>query len=106
MEFFRLQSQTLSSLVDFLPQRDVFPGKGGIVVDVTAASNTRAEIERRGVVCVGRHQFYKLKGRTESWAEIFTWRLSEFAEDGKIGHWEIWGDHLTTFAVSETRAYV
>lgn len=32
-----------------------------------------------------------------AWEEEFIYRLSEFGEDGKIGHWEIWADPLSAF---------
>ncbi|KAL9093715.1 MAG: hypothetical protein Q9159_000016 [Coniocarpon cinnabarinum] len=53
--------------------------------------------ERRGIVTiVGRGRFTSLKTK-RGWDEIFTYRLSEFDEMGRIGHWEIWADPLSAW---------
>lgn len=33
----------------------------------------------------------------KAWEEEFIYRLSEFDEDGKIGHWGIWADPLSAW---------
>ncbi|KAF7194581.1 hypothetical protein HII31_04087 [Pseudocercospora fuligena] len=33
----------------------------------------------------------------KAWKEKFVYRFSEFGEEGKIGHWEIWADPLSAW---------
>jgi hypothetical protein len=93
--YFSLLSETL----EFLPDKNTFPGKEGIVVDdrTTVAGDEGRQGDLRGVVnVVGKAEFKAVK-TGEKWRETFIYRLSEFDEDGKIGHWEIWADPLSAW---------
>ncbi|KAH6648844.1 hypothetical protein BKA67DRAFT_538855 [Truncatella angustata] len=82
-EYFKLLSQSLRMQLD----RDSFPGEDGFVVD--------AEANR--VAVVGRGRFESVAtGR--SWDEKFSYVLSGWDEDGRIGRWDIWADPLSAWA--------
>lgn len=98
MEYFRLLSETL----EFIPSKDTFPPKEGFVVDDRASSGTGHAGEGKGwdgrgvVSVVGRGKFRAVK-TGKSWEEQFIYKLSDFDEHGKIGHWEIWADPLSAW---------
>ncbi|KAK5172004.1 uncharacterized protein LTR77_003641 [Saxophila tyrrhenica] len=94
LEYFSLLSDTL----EFIPNKQTFPGKEGTIVDDTAfAGSKTARGDVRGMVSVvGRAKFKAVK-TGQSWDEQFIYRLSEFDEDGRIGHWEVWADPLSAW---------
>ena len=105
LQYFKLLAQTL----EFIPNKDTFPEPEGFVVDDQANvhpdgshSGSRKGYDGRGVVSVvGRAKFKAIK-TGKAWNEQFIYRLSDFDEDGRIGHWEIWADPLSAWvAVGE-----
>lgn len=71
---------------------DAFPGEGGFIVDANA-----------GMVSVVGKGHFASKKTGKGWDEQFIYRFSEFDEEGKVGHWEIWADPLSAWeAVGET----
>jgi hypothetical protein len=98
-EYFALLAQTL----EFIPLQDSFPrSKEGFIVDDCAEVGTadagvgKGWDGRGAVVIVGKGKFKAVKTEKE-WEERFIYRLSEFDEDGRIGHWEIWADPLSAW---------
>ncbi|KAJ8066126.1 hypothetical protein OCU04_005217 [Sclerotinia nivalis] len=80
----------LSKSLKFESSPTTFPSPKSFIVDETCEVNGK-----KGVVSVvGSATFRSLK-TGKGWDEQFTYRLSEFDEDGKIGHWEIWVDALS-----------
>ena len=77
-----------------------FPDAGGFIVDGEAAvGNPRArrgEVSRGAVSVVGSARFKSVK-TGKGWDEQFIYRFSDFDEDGRIGHWEIWADPLSAW---------
>ncbi|KAI9813081.1 MAG: hypothetical protein M1827_004301 [Pycnora praestabilis] len=76
--------------------------------DQTANSNhdetvpEAIEIALDGAVSVTAHARFSSLATGHSWSETFTYRLSEFDAQGRIGHWEIWADPLSAWmAVGE-----
>lgn len=98
MEYFELLSKTL----EFHPSKDTFPPKDAFVIDdrASAAAVHGGEgkgWDGRGVVSVVGKGTFKAVATRKSWEEQFIYRLSDFDEDGKIGHWEIWADPLSAW---------
>jgi hypothetical protein len=87
IEYFSLLSQSLKMHLN----EDSFPGEDGFVVDVDANK----------VSVVGKGKFESVEmGR--SWEETFSYVLSGWDEDGRMGRWDIWADPLSAWAaVSE-----
>lgn len=82
-EYFELLSQSLKMHLD----EDSFPGADGFVVDA----------EANKVVVVGKGKFESVTtGR--SWDEKFSYVLSGWDEDGRLGRWDIWADPLSAWA--------
>lgn len=81
-------------------REDAFPGKSGFIVDVEA----EVDVEKLGgkqvyggmVSVVGKGRFTSRK-TGKGWDEQFIYRFSEFDEQGRIGHWEIWADPLSAW---------
>jgi hypothetical protein len=48
-------------------------------------------------VSVVAHARFESIKTGKSWEEDFIYRLSEFDEEGRIGHWEIWADPLSAW---------
>lgn len=101
LEYFSLLAETL----EFIPNKDTFPGKEGFVVDDKAVASAEGALpgagkgwDGRGVVSVVGNATFKSVKTGQSWDEQFIYRLSEFDEDGRIGHWEIWADPLSAWA--------
>ncbi|TKA60392.1 hypothetical protein B0A49_05890 [Cryomyces minteri] len=96
--YFALLAQTL----EFHPSADTFPPPSGLIVDADAVmEGTEERTLNRGqgagmVSVVGRARFKAVKTGRE-WREVFVYRLSEFDEEGRIGHWEIWADPLSAW---------
>lgn len=88
LKYFDLLGKTL----EFMPQQDTFPGSDGFIVDPDANIG-----EGHGAVSVVGQAKFKAVATGESWSEQFIYRLSEFSEEGKIGHWEIWADPLSAW---------
>jgi hypothetical protein len=94
-EYFRLMTEVLGME---LP-RDSFPGPGGFIVDVEAVVGSE---HRRGMVSVVGKGRFTSKKTGKGWDEQFIYRFSDFDEEGRIGHWEIWADPLSAWdAVGE-----
>ncbi|KAI1853725.1 hypothetical protein JX266_001709 [Neoarthrinium moseri] len=83
VEYFELLSQSLRMHLD----EDSFPGKDALAVDADTGK----------VSVVGKGKFESVAtGR--SWDEKFTYVLSNWDEDGRIGKWDIWADPLSAWA--------
>lgn len=100
LKYFSLLSETL----EFIPDEDTFPNRDGIIVDDRANVSTTGGHagegkgwDGRGMVSVVGQAKFKAVKTGQSWDEQFIYRLSEFDEDGKIGHWEIWADPLSAW---------
>ncbi|KAI9736688.1 MAG: hypothetical protein M1834_000892 [Cirrosporium novae-zelandiae] len=79
-DYFDLLGQSLK----FYPAADTFPPPEKIVIDT-----------KLGVVSVKAHGKFEAIRTGESWEEEFTYLLSNWDEQGRIGHWEIWADPLS-----------
>ncbi|KAF2835469.1 hypothetical protein M501DRAFT_941859 [Patellaria atrata CBS 101060] len=91
-EYFQLLSETLKMHMG----PDTFPETTGFIVDPDA--KVQNESQSKGIVSViGKARFESIK-TGKSWDEEFIYRLSDFDENGKIGHWEIWADPLSAWA--------
>ena len=100
LQYFSLLSETL----EFIPNEDTFPGEEGIIVDDRAVIGSDGGKGKgwdgRGAVSVVGNATFKAVKTGQSWEERFIYRLSEFDEEGRIGHWEVWADPLSAwFAV-------
>ena len=108
LRYFELLGQVLA----FEPREDTFPSEDGFVVDEDAvavssgAAEQRSEASsasgdfdggRRGVVTVVAKGRFRSVKTGRSWEERFTYHLSGFDEQGRIGHWEIWADPLSAW---------
>jgi hypothetical protein len=61
--------------------------------------------ERGGVVMVTGKAIWASVRTDMAWEEDFVFRLSEFDEECRIGHWEIWADPLSAWlAVGDENA--
>ena len=98
----------LSKVLVFEPNPDTFPPEEGYIVDENAVpipsgdttlGEEEEEIEdaRRGIVTVVARGRFRAVKTGRSWEENFIYRLSNFDEKGKIGHWEIWADPLSAW---------
>lgn len=86
-EYFRLMTETLAMSLG----KDAFPNAKAFSVDAEA-----------GVVSVVGKGHFSSQKTGKGWDEQFIHRFSEFDEEGKIGHWEIWADPLSAWdAVGE-----
>ena len=87
IEYFDVLSEVLGmKLAD-----DAFPWKGGFIVD--------GEVGMVSVVGKGR---FESKKTGKGWDEQFIYRFSDFDDQGRIGHWEVWADPLSAWeAVGE-----
>ncbi|KAF7888076.1 uncharacterized protein EAF02_002617 [Botrytis sinoallii] len=87
-DYFNILSRTLQ----FQPSPSTFPSPQSFIVDETC------ELQgKKGVVSVVGSATFKSLTTGKSWDEQFIYRLSEFDEEGKIGHWEIWADTLSAW---------
>lgn len=87
-DYFNILSRTL----EFQPSPSTFPSPDSFIVDETC------EIQgKKGVVSVVGGATFKSLKTGKTWDEQFMYRLSEFDEKGKIGHWEIWADTLSAW---------
>jgi hypothetical protein len=87
-EYFQIMTDVLEM---HLPN-DAFPkAEEGFIVDAQA-----------GMVSVVGMGTFTSKKTGKAWDEQFIYRFSEFDNEGKIGHWEIWADPLSAWdAVGE-----
>ncbi|KAF2716723.1 hypothetical protein K431DRAFT_323634 [Polychaeton citri CBS 116435] len=94
LEYFKLLAETLK----FIPNKGTFPSKEWfIVVDKANGRHNPAvpeKLQLKGQVSVVRKATFKAVKTGKSWEEEFVCCLSEFGEDRKIGHWEIWAERL------------
>ena len=88
--------QSLAETLEFIPNEHTFPSREGIIVDDRATVEASGK-DKKGVVSVVGQAKFKAVETGQSWDEQFIYRLSEFDEDGKIGHWEIWADPLSAW---------
>lgn len=97
LDYFRLLSETLEMGMD----EATFPGEDGFVVDAEATTgsrdNTQTSSEAKGIVVVVGKAEFKSKETGKGWKEQFIYRFSDFDEQGRIGHWEIWADPLSAW---------
>lgn len=82
----------LSKSLKFEPSPTTFPPPKSFVVDETCEINGK-----KGVVSVVGSATFMSLDSGKRWDEDFIYRLSEFDDDGKIGHWEIWADTLSAW---------
>ncbi|KAI9698228.1 MAG: hypothetical protein M1836_004230 [Candelina mexicana] len=94
-DYFDLLATTLS----FHPNQDTFPPAEGFIVD---AGTGVADSGGLGAVSVVAHAKFASVATGKAWEEDFIYRLSEFDEHGKIGHWEIWADPLSAWTAVES----
>jgi hypothetical protein len=87
-EYFKIMTDVLEMSLS----GDAFPKPDeGFIVDAGAGM----------VSVVGKGRFTSKK-TGKGWDEQFIYRFSEFDEEGKIGHWQIWADPLSAWdAVGE-----
>ncbi|KAI9725172.1 MAG: hypothetical protein M1828_003353 [Chrysothrix sp. TS-e1954] len=94
LEYFRLLGQVL----EFQPSEDTFPPSEEFIVDDTARVSTESPgTEAFGLVSVVAKAHFKSIETGKIWHETFIYRLSDFNDEGKIGHWEIWADPLSAW---------
>jgi hypothetical protein len=88
VEYFDLLAASLRMHLD----KSSFPGLESFTVD--------ADLGRVSVVGKGRFESTETK---RSWEEKFTYVLSGWDEQGRMGRWDIWADPLSAWAaISET----
>lgn len=81
----------MTEILEMALAKDAFPGPEEFMVDAEAGM----------VSVVGKGRFTSKK-TGKGWDEQFIYRFSDFDEEGKIGHWEIWADPLSAWdAVGE-----
>ena len=86
-------------MLSFHPHENSLPPTEGYVVDPNTDywAGRGGGAGGRGVVMVKVHAgLAGIKSR-KSWEEDFIMVFSDFDEDGKIGHKEIWADNLSAF---------
>ena len=106
LNYFPLLAETL----EFKPTSDTFTSQGSIVVDERATVSEHSNgsepsgVATRpstgggmGIVSVKGKGTFKAIKTGKAWEEQFIWRLSEYDEDGGVGHWEIWADPLSAW---------
>ncbi len=100
LEFFVLLSETFECYFD----KDTFPDQEGIIVDdqvkITSGGGHGGSgkgWEGRGLATVVGKATFKAIKTGVSWEERFVYQLSEFEEEGRIGHCEAWGDPLSAW---------
>ncbi|KAI9758794.1 MAG: hypothetical protein M4579_002808 [Chaenotheca gracillima] len=98
-DYFDLLAQSLS----FHPNKNTFPPAEDFIVDPQAGVSGEGQQARRGggAVSVVAHAKFASVKTGKSWEEDFIYRLSEFDDDGRIGHWEIWADPLSAWMAVE-----
>ena len=88
----------LSSVLSFHPHPDTVPPTETFLVACTQDANG----EWQGGVTVKLHASFSSIKTGRSWSEDFVYVLSEFDDEIKIGHLEIWADPLSAWmAVGE-----
>jgi len=92
-EYFKQLASTLS----FHPDENTFPPPEGFIVDPGTQVSSRGAVTGGGAVSVVAHAKFASVKTGKGWEEDFIYRLSEFDEEGKIGHWEIWADPLSAW---------
>ncbi|CAO2656791.1 Nn.00g055940.m01.CDS01 [Neocucurbitaria sp. VM-36] len=88
-EYFKLMTDALEMSLS----EDAFPGREGFIVDAEAVVNGAGS--GSGMVSVVGKGRFTSKKTGKGWDEQFIYRFSEFGEQGRIGHWEIWADPLS-----------
>ncbi|MCJ1290584.1 hypothetical protein MMC34_002124 [Xylographa carneopallida] len=79
----------LADVLSFIPNPDAFPPSSDFIVDTSAGGT--------GMVSVVAHATFASKCTGKGREEDFTYRLSDFDGEGRIGHWEIWADPLNAW---------
>lgn len=88
----------LSSILAFHPHPDTVPPKESFLVACTQGAHG----EWQGGVTIKLHASFSSIKTGRSWSERFVYVLSEFDDEAKIGHLEIWADPLSAWmAVGE-----
>ncbi|EON64231.1 hypothetical protein W97_03462 [Coniosporium apollinis CBS 100218] len=95
VEYFEVLGKTLKMQMG----EATFPGPEGFVVDAEAEITGlgAAEGTAKGVVSVvGRARFESVQTGM-GWDEAFIYRLSEWDDEGRFAHWEVWADPLSAW---------
>jgi hypothetical protein len=83
----------LSSILSFHPQPDTVPPKESFLVACSKDANGKWQ----GGVTIKLHASFSSIKTGKSWSEEVVYVLSEFDEDARIGHLEIWADPLSAW---------
>jgi hypothetical protein len=87
--------EVLSEVLEMSLPEDAFPGADGFIVDTNSGENK--EGASKGMVSVVGKGTFKSKKTGKGWDEEFIYRFSDFDDEGRIGHWEIWADPLSAW---------
>lgn len=109
VQYFEVLGQTLKMQMS----ESTFPEREGFIVDAEAEAEAGAGSEGeatgdkegagKGVVSVvGRARFESVE-TGKGWDEAFIYRLSEWNQEGRFGHWEIWADPLSAWMAVKGR---
>jgi hypothetical protein len=86
--------EILSKILKMHLSEGAFPRPEGFIVDPDAVVEG---CKSKGAVSVtGKGKFESVQ-TGKSYNEVFSYRLSDFDDDGKIGRWEIWSDSLSAW---------
>ncbi|KAJ9648399.1 hypothetical protein H2201_000735 [Coniosporium apollinis] len=93
--------EVLTKVLKMQMSESTFPGPEGFIVDVEAevtdeGAGTGEETGKGVVSVVGRARFESVE-TGKGWDEAFVYRLSEWDQEGRFGHWEIWADPLSAW---------
>lgn len=83
----------LASILSFHPTQDTVPPKD----EFRVAVNKNADGKWHGTVTVKLHAKFASVKTGKSWEENFIYLLSDFDDDMKIGHLELWADPLSAW---------
>lgn len=83
----------LTSMLSFHPHPDTVPPKESFLVACTRDAHGRWQ----GGVTIKLHASFSSIKTGRSWSEEFVYVLSEFDDETKIGHLEIWADPLSAW---------
>ncbi|TID16563.1 hypothetical protein E2P81_ATG11985 [Venturia nashicola] len=76
--------------------KDTFPAPETFYVNVDAVVED-GDGRTSGAVSFLANAKYESVKTGKRWQDQFMYRLSGFDDEGKIGHWEIWGDPLSAW---------
>ncbi|GIZ44999.1 hypothetical protein CKM354_000818300 [Cercospora kikuchii] len=105
VKYFKTLSEVLSMKPDPAPASHQFAVQVDAFRETEDESQENGHVRGSGLVFVQGGGEFKSVKTGKSWKETFVWKFSEFDQDGKIGHWEIWADPLSAWnAVSDGQA--